>query len=320
MNRPDEEAALQKRAAELAAGPALDPAAMQAEYQALVERHLELLRHFRKIAKISDGLQSDLTQLAEAARTAKEDADAANRAKSDFLANMSHELRTPLNAIIGFAEVIEGQLLGPLGVNRYREYAKDILESGRHLLEVINDVLDLAKVEAGTLELHETLVNIGDVVLVCERTLRQRAPDGKLRLSTEIDPALSGMVADELKLRQIIINLLSNAVKFTPAGGDVTISVNLLSDGEIAIAVADTGVGIAPADIPTALEPFRQIDNSMSRSHQGTGLGLPLTRKLVELHGGRLTIESALGVGTTVTAVFPSERNATTASTAAIAF
>lgn len=320
MIRPAEEVALRKRAAELSGGPVIDAASLQAEYLALAERHLELLDEFRKIAQASDRLQRDIKQLTEAEREAKEDANAANRAKSDFLANMSHELRTPLNAIIGFAEVIEGQLLGPLGVGRYREYAKDILESGRHLLDVINDVLDLAKVEAGTLELHEGLVDIADVIMVCERTVRQKAMDGKLRLSAEIDPAISGMVADELKLRQIIINLMSNAVKFTPPGGSVTVSATLLADGEIGLAVADTGVGIAPADIPTALEPFRQIDNSMARSHQGTGLGLPLTRKLVELHGGRLTIESALGVGTTVTAVFPRERNATTASTAAVAF
>ena len=236
------------------------------------------------------------------------EADAASRAKSEFLANMSHELRTPLNAIIGFAEVIERETFGPTGA-RYREYASDIHGSGRHLLQVINDILDLAKVEAGQMLLHEARLDPALVMQGCVRLIKPRAAKTNVRLYTAFDPNLPVLLADEARLRQIALNLLSNAVKFTKPGGRVSISTGLDSAGGITIAVADTGIGMTPEEVRIALEPFRQVMSSLSRSNEGTGLGLPLTKTLVELHSGRLDIASVPGRGTTVTVTFPPSRS-----------
>jgi signal transduction histidine kinase len=233
--------------------------------------------------------------------------DAANSAKSRFLANMSHELRTPLNAVIGFSEVLRDAVLGPLS-SKYREYARDIHASGTYLLRLINDVLDTSKIEVGQLELHEDDVELAEVARECERLLRDKARDGRVVLEMTLAPDLPLVRADRLRLKQIMLNLLSNAVKFTPPGGRVTLSVSPLSSGGIAMAVADTGIGMRPQEIPLALEPFQQLDNSLARRYEGTGLGLPLTKALVELHGGRLEIESAPGKGTTVHVSLPAAR------------
>ena len=236
------------------------------------------------------------------------DAEAASRAKSEFLANMSHELRTPLNAIIGFAEVIERETFGPTG-QRYREYASDIHGSGRHLLQVINDILDLAKVEAGQMLLHEARLDPALVMQGCVRLIKPRASKSNVRINTTFDPNLPVLLADEARLRQIGLNLLSNAVKFTKAGGRVSISTGLDREGGIVIAVTDTCIGMTADEIAIALEPFQQVTSSLSRTNEGTGLGLPLTKTLVELHGGRLDIASVPGRGTTVTVTFPPSRS-----------
>jgi signal transduction histidine kinase len=246
-------------------------------------------------------LNSDLVR-------AHADTEAASRAKSEFLANMGHELRTPLNAIIGFAEVIELETFGPIGP-RYREYATDIHGSGRHLLQVINDILDLAKVESGKMQLHEVRIDAAVLMQGCVRLIKPRAAKGNIRLLMDFDPHLPVLLADEARLRQIGLNLLSNAVKFTKAGGRVSVSTTVNPEGGIVIAVTDTGIGMTPEEIIVALEPFRQVMTSQSRTNEGTGLGLPLTKTLVELHGGRLDIASVPGRGTTVSVTFPSARS-----------
>jgi signal transduction histidine kinase len=239
---------------------------------------------------------------------ARAEVETASRAKSEFLANMSHELRTPLSAIIGFAEVIEQETFGP-AAPRYREYASDIHGSGRHLLQVINDVLDLSKVEAGQMLLHEARLDPALVMQGCVRLLKPRAAKSNVRIYTTFDPHLPVLVADEARLRQIALNLLSNAIKFTKPGGRVSISTGLDRAGGITVAVTDTGIGMTPDEIAIALEPFQQVMSSQSRTNEGTGLGLPLTKTLVELHGGRLDITSAPGRGTTVTVSFPPSRS-----------
>ena len=257
------------------------------------------------------GTGTDVTrerQAQQALYQAKEQAESASRAKSEFVANISHELRTPLNAILGFAEIIRDRLLGPIGDPRYAEYARDIHSSGSHLLGIINDILDLSKVEAGRLELIDEIVDVQNIVKGVALLLRERVAAGGLHLKIDLPDTLLLLRADERKLKQILMNLLSNAVKFTPAGGEIVIRVRVERERALIIEVSDTGIGIAPKDIVRALSPFGQIDTRMSRRYEGTGLGLPLAKALAELHGGKLALESTPGEGTTVRITLPAER------------
>jgi signal transduction histidine kinase len=237
-----------------------------------------------------------------------ERAEAQSEAKSAFLATISHELRTPLNAIIGFAGLMEDQRFGPLGAPRYREYVTDIKNSGEHLLGLINNILDLSRAEAGKLHLQEDVVDVAEVAEVCVRQMQLRAAESGLRLELALPASPLMLRGDASKLRQILFNLLSNALKFTPVEGHVLLKIEYASDGGINLVVKDSGVGMSPADIPLAMQPFTQLDNRLARRYEGTGLGLPLTRSLVELHGGSLRLESALSEGTTVTVAFPASR------------
>jgi protein-histidine pros-kinase len=236
----------------------------------------------------------------------------ASQAKSDFLARMSHELRTPLNAIIGFSEVIRDAVVGPVDV-RYRGYGGDIAAAGRHLQNIINDILDISKIEGGRLELRDEVVAIDDLAESCRRIVAAMAEMADVALYVDIPSALPPVRSDALRLKQILLNLMSNAVKFTPAGGSVRVSAGVDANGAT-ISVQDTGIGMKPDEIAIALQPFRQIDGASTHDFDGTGLGLPLAKALIELHDGRLEIESVPDNGTTVRIRLPQERIAAVAA------
>jgi signal transduction histidine kinase len=279
---------------------------------AVIDRHLREWRsgeaqRLREHVLELEEAKSKLEQLSGNLGAALEEAAIANRTKSTFLAAMSHELRTPLNAVIGFSDVLLAELYGPLGVPRYKEYAKDIRDSGMHLLSLINDVLDLSRLDAQQASLDNEEFSLADIVAEAMRMVQPQADKAGVRLVQDVPADLPMVRADRRRIRQILLNLMSNAAKFTHPGGSVKVSaVYDLSD--IAISVADTGIGIAKDDIPKALERFGQVDSRLARKYQGTGLGLPLAKQLTELHGGSFHLTSTVGVGTTVTFTLPPDR------------
>ena len=261
--------------------------------------------HFRGYRGTAHDISKQVAAEAESLRSRLE-AESANRAKTEFLANISHELRTPLNAILGFSEIMEGALLGPLS-ERYRHYAADIHKSGQYLHGLVTNILDLSRIEMNEVHLDEEAVEVAELIESTIGMLRMRADEQSVWLGAEPAAGLPSVCCDRLRLKQALVNLVSNAVKFTPKYGRVTISARLSGDG-MTLSVSDTGIGMRPEDIPRALEPFRQIEHQLNRRHDGVGLGLALTKALVERHGGRLELTSALGVGTTATIHLPAER------------
>ncbi|MDJ0685721.1 MAG: ATP-binding protein [Alphaproteobacteria bacterium] len=254
-------------------------------------------------------IELDVTEFVERGHEltrAKEEAERANRAKTQFIAQMSHELRTPLNSVIGFAEVLRDELYGPIGAPEYKEFAGDIRDSGGHLLAIINDILDLSKTEVGNRTINREPVSLHEAAVATIRLMRQRAEQSGVTLELAIQSDLPTLSSEEQIVRQILINLVSNAIKFTRRGGVVTIAAELDDkDRGVVLSVRDTGIGMAEEDIPTALAPFSQIDSKLNRSFEGTGLGLPLVNGLIELHNGSMRIDSEPGVGTTVSLYFP---------------
>jgi PAS domain S-box-containing protein len=257
------------------------------------------------------GVWTDITEAKRreaAVIEAKEGAELASRAKSTFLANMSHELRTPLNAVIGFAELIGLQVNGPVGHERYLEYARDIRVSGEHLLTLINDILDLSRIEAGAVELNEDDIACAELIDSCARLIAGQAARAGLTLEVAPGADLPAIRGDRRRLRQVLLNLLSNAVKFTPRGGRVRLWGERRVDGGLALCVGDTGIGMSAEGIVQALTPFKQLDSSLARRYEGAGLGLPLAKNLAELHGGRLELDSDVGRGTTAGCWLPPAR------------
>ncbi len=244
----------------------------------------------------------------EALRLAKEEAELASRAKSEFLANMSHELRTPLNAVIGFAEVIKTDEADRFDKAKYREYAGEIVTAGQHLLGLISDILDLSKIEAGRVDLCDETIDVSETIRSCLVLMRDKARSGAVTLEQDCPAELPPLRADDRMLKQILVNLLSNAVKFTPPGGTVAVKAWCNRRDGYVLQVSDTGIGMSLDDIPRAMTRFVQLEGQMNRRFEGTGLGLPLTKSLVELHGGSMDLQSELGVGTKITVRFPAER------------
>lgn len=241
----------------------------------------------------------------EELRKSRDAAELANRTKSEFMANMSHELRTPLNAILGFSEIIEREVLGPLGDPRYKGYAADVYRSGKDLLLIINDILDLSKVEAGRLEIYPTEVDVEELLTQCLRLVRARAQEARLVLESKTYPQSFSFSADRRLTKQILLNLLTNAIKFTEEGGYVRVTAEETDGGGCRLIVEDTGIGMSEDEIEKALTPFGQVDGTMTRRHEGTGLGLPLVAAFVEVHNGTLEIVSTKGEGTKVTVTLP---------------
>jgi two-component system cell cycle sensor histidine kinase PleC len=258
--------------------------------------------------------EDKLRLLARKYEVAMTRAEAANQAKSEFLANMSHELRTPLNAINGFSEIMSNEMFGPLGHAKYKGYAADILKSGQHLLSLINDVLDMAKIEAGKVTLYYERVSLKEIVTDAALLMRGKIEEAGLKLIIDA-PDLPDIEADQRGLKQVMLNLISNAVKFTPEGGDIVVAVSQQDDERLRVAVTDTGIGIAAKDLSRLAQPFEQVEGQHSKTTQGTGLGLALTKSLIELHGGKLVMQSEPGRGTTVSFDVPIKRPATASET-----
>ncbi len=280
-----------------------EEALLESEH-ALRERVADLEEAHHKLKTQGESL----AHLADDLLLARDEARAADRSKSEFLATMSHELRTPLNAVIGFSEIIKDEAFGPVGNTQYRGYAVDINDCGRHLLSLINDILDLSRIESGTGLIHDDRVEIPVIVRSALKLVGQRAAQRRIVPELQLPDQLPALRADERKLKKILVNLLANAIKFTNPGGTVAFRVWCRKDSGFVFQISDTGIGVAPEDIPKALSRFGQVDSDLSRQYEGTGLGLPLTKALVEQHGGTLDFQSEVGVGTTVTVRFPAER------------
>jgi two-component system cell cycle sensor histidine kinase PleC len=282
---------------------AADITALKAQEEALKRNEQELRRAVVNL----EASQEQLSELARKYETEKHRAEGANRAKSEFLANMSHELRTPLNAINGFSEIMLGEMYGPLGDARYRDYARDILNSGQHLLALINDILDMSKIEAGKMSLRFDPISLEEAAEDAVRLVRTRAEAAGLTLRVDV-PDLPDVEADYRAIKQVLLNLLSNAVKFTPRGGRIVVKAEMRADPlgpRVRVTVQDTGIGIAAEDLARLAIPFEQIEHQQAKTQQGTGLGLALSKALVELHGGVLELKSAPGQGTAASFTLP---------------
>ncbi|MGO9472487.1 MAG: ATP-binding protein [Rhodomicrobium sp.] len=277
--------------------------ALDKESEKVHLEHAALLAITEELTRERIKLRKSNKDLALARRRAEE----ANRAKSTFLANMSHELRTPLNAVLGFSEIIRDRLFGN-DAARYADYAADIHRSGAHLLNIVNDILDVTRIEAGKFELREEKAMLSEVLEEASLAIEQQAVKGGISLNRSVPASGAAISGDKTKLTQIVINLLSNAIKFTPSGGSVSLTAGPDDEGGLTVTVRDTGIGMASHEIRDAMELFRQVDSSLARRYEGTGLGLPLAIQLTELHGGTLTVDSAPGRGTLVTVHLPKER------------
>jgi two-component system cell cycle sensor histidine kinase PleC len=284
---------------------AADITAVKAQEQARQRKEVELQKAITNLERS----QTELSDLARKYETEKVRAEAANQAKSEFLANMSHELRTPLNAINGFSEIMLAEMFGALGDRRYRDYARDILHSGQHLLALINDILDMSKIEAGKMTLSFRPVVLEEIVEEAVRLVRTRAENAGLNVTLDV-PDLPDVEADYRAVKQVLLNLLSNAVKFTPRGGRIFVRARLIGEGRVQIDVEDTGIGIAPEDLARLARPFEQIESQQAKTQQGTGLGLALSKALLELHGGSLELASTAGQGTVASFVLPVRQGA----------
>ncbi len=271
------------------------------------EERRKSAENLRAMVNQLEASQEKLALLARKYEVAMTRAEAANQAKSEFLANMSHELRTPLNAINGFSEIMAAEMFGPLGDPRYKGYAGDILKSGQHLLSLINDILDMAKIEAGKMTLHYETVSLKELCDDALRLMRGKIQEAGLTATLDA-PDLPDVDADHRGLKQVLLNLISNAVKFTPEGGSIVVALSRPHPGQVRVAVTDTGIGIAPEDLARLARPFEQVEGQHSKTTQGTGLGLALTKSLIEMHGGELVMESEPGRGTTVSFVMPIRR------------
>lgn len=290
---------------------------MRTAYEHSARRRTLLDRYGEQFGHIAGRRQTELAlvaarQAAEksalTAQMAMLGAETANRAKTAFLANMSHELRTPLNAVIGFSEVIQIDMeKGRAGSPKQLEYVRDIHSSANHLLNLLNGILDLAKIEAGRLELREDVFDLGECIAECVALVRERIDANNLTVTVESPEAPITLRADATKVRQVLLNLLSNAAKFTPAGGRIDVRAKMVATG-LRMIVSDTGIGISPEQFDNVLSPFGQVENALQRKYDGAGLGLPISKALMDLHGGSLALQSALGGGTKVVLRFPAER------------